>query len=94
MQIKQPRSACSFLRERSGVIASLATALIGAALTAQACRMLLIEDIGDANQSPCALLELAGQMANSAFDGISGLDMVLEGTYDVSSATSAGPGGW
>jgi two-component system, sensor histidine kinase len=47
------------------------------------CRVLLIEDNVDANQTLCALLELTGHSANSAFDGIGGLDMALEGSYDV-----------
>lgn len=54
-----------------------------AGMAQQTCRVLLIEDNVDANQTLCALLELAGHAANSAFDGISGLDMALEGTYDV-----------
>jgi CheY-like chemotaxis protein len=45
--------------------------------------VLLIEDNVDANQTLCALLELTGHSANSAFDGIGGLDMALEGSYDV-----------
>jgi CheY-like chemotaxis protein len=47
------------------------------------CRVLLIEDNVDANETLCALLQLVGHSASSAFDGITGLDMALGGSYDV-----------
>jgi DNA-binding response OmpR family regulator len=47
------------------------------------CRVLLIEDNVDANETLSALLQLVGHSASSAFDGITGLDMALGGSYDV-----------
>jgi two-component system, sensor histidine kinase len=52
-------------------------------LAQHGCRILLIEDNVDANQTLHALLELFGHSVSSAFDGISGLHTALEGAYDV-----------
>lgn len=47
------------------------------------CRVLLVEDNADANATLRMLLELQGHTVEPAFDGVSGLDMALAGTYDV-----------
>jgi two-component system, sensor histidine kinase len=54
-----------------------------AATVRSGCRVLLIEDNVDANETLCALLQLVGHSASSAFDGITGLDMAMSGAYDV-----------
>jgi two-component system CheB/CheR fusion protein len=46
------------------------------------CRILLVEDNADANATLRMLLELQGHAVESAFDGLSGLNMALNSEYD------------